>query len=600
MHRYRFEQFVSVRLLTTSRYAPEGDRFAYVANTTGLPNLWLQPAGGGFPRQLTSFTDRRVGDFAWSPDGGRIAFLADRDGDEMYQLYVVDADGGWPRQLTDAPKVQYELGGWLPDGRSVVITGNDREPSEMDPQCIDVETGEVTRLVTGGGYHAGEPAPSGNRVPIVEFLSNTSQRLFLLDLDSGERLPIAPREGVAKAMPGPWRGDGSGLYFATDEGRDFTGLAYADAHTGAWSYVVAEEHELDGATVSGDGLTLAAVVNIDGASELRRVSLADGGHEPRPAPDLPLGVVNGLSLHPSRGEALLLHTTPQHAPNLVQLELGGGTSRILEQSMLGGVDPSELSLPEAVRYPSFDRDIPGWLYRPEGAGPFPTVLSIHGGPEGQERPQYAYLGLYQYLVSRGIAVLAPNIRGSSGFGTPYQRLIYRDWGGDELRDIEAAAQYLRAAAWADSERLAVFGASFGGFATLSAVTRLPEYWAAGVDMVGPSNLVTFAGSVPSWWRPMIKGWVGDAEEDRDLLRERSPISYVDQVRVPLLVIQGANDPRVVQAESDQMVDKLREQGLEVEYHVDENAGHGPADRDGWIDWLDRTARFLERHLLTTA
>lgn len=597
MSRYRFEQFVSVRQLASPTFAPTGDRFAYIANTTGLPNLWLQPADGGFPRQLTTFVDRRVGAFAWSPDGTRIAFLADRDGNEKWQLYVMDVNGGWPRQLTDAPEVQYDLAGWTADGRSVVLTGNDREPTEMDPLLIDVETGEVARLLTGGLYGVGEPAPVGARIPVVELISNTSHRLFLLDTVSGERTPVAPTEGEAKAVPGPWRHDGSGIYFTTDEGRDVTGLAYADAATGRWSYVLEEDHDIDGATLSRDGRTLLVAVNVDGRTELRRFAVEDGDHHPLPAPELPLGVVSGLSLHPSEPRALLLHTTPREASNLTTIDLDGGEARVLEQSMLGGVDPAELIDPELVRYPSFDRDIPAWLYRPEGDGPFPVVLSIHGGPESQERPTYAYLGLYQYLLSRGIAVLAPNIRGSSGYGTAYQQLIYRDWGGDELKDIQAAAEYLRAEPWADSERLAVFGGSFGGFATLSALTRLPEYWAAGVDLVGPSNLITFVGSVPPFWRSMTKSWVGDAEEDRAMLVERSPITYVDQLRAPLLVIQGANDPRVAQAESDQMVARLQGRGLEVEYHVDEDAGHGPPDRDGWVDWMQRSASFLERHLL---
>jgi len=236
--------------------------------------------------------------------------------------------------------------------------------------------------------------------------------------------------------------------------------------------------------------------------------------------------------------------------------------------------------------------VPAWLFRPRGDGPFPVVVSIHGGPEAQERPSYAYSGLYQYLLSRGIGILAPNIRGSTGYGLSYQRLIYRDWGGAELEDIRHAAEYLRTLDWVAPDRLGVFGGSFGGFATLSALSRLPEYWAAGVDVVGPSNLITFVASVPPHWRSVLKEWVGDAEEDRDLLIERSPITYVDNIRAPLLVIQGANDPRVVQAESDQMVERLRELGREVEYYVDEESGHGPASREAGIKWWRMTGDFL--------
>ncbi|WP_343418261.1 prolyl oligopeptidase family serine peptidase [Candidatus Flexifilum breve] len=237
------------------------------------------------------------------------------------------------------------------------------------------------------------------------------------------------------------------------------------------------------------------------------------------------------------------------------------------------------------------------MYRPQGEGQFPVVLSIHGGPEAQERARYNYNGLYQYLLSRGFGVLAPNIRGSTGYGITYQKLIHRDWGGDELKDIEHAAIYLRSLDWVDSNRIAVYGGSFGGFATLSAITRLPDYWALAVDLVGPANLVTFAKAVPPHWRATMKEWVGDPEEDFDMLMARSPITYVDQIKVPLLVIQGAKDPRVVKAESDQMVERIKQNGGDVRYFVDENEGHGTTRRENTIKWYRMIVDYIEEYLL---
>jgi dipeptidyl aminopeptidase/acylaminoacyl peptidase len=210
---------------------------------------------------------------------------------------------------------------------------------------------------------------------------------------------------------------------------------------------------------------------------------------------------------------------------------------------------------------------------------------------------YNYNGLYQYLLSRGFAILAPNIRGSTGYGISYQKLIHRDWGGAELKDIEHAALYLRSLDWVDSNRIAVYGGSFGGFATLSAVTRLPQYWALGVDIVGPSNLITFVKAVPPFWKRLMKAWVGDPDEDQAMLIERSPITYVDQIRVPLLVIQGAKDPRVVKAESDQMVEKIRARGGDVRYYVDEEEGHGATRRANAVKWMRMISEYLEEHLL---
>jgi dipeptidyl aminopeptidase/acylaminoacyl peptidase len=272
-------------------------------------------------------------------------------------------------------------------------------------------------------------------------------------------------------------------------------------------------------------------------------------------------------------------------------------TRQITNGMLGGIPEASLIEPELIRYPTFDgREIPAWLYRPKGDGPFPVLLSIHGGPEAQERPTYAYTGLYQYLLSRGIGVLAPNVRGSTGYGITYQKLIHRDWGGDELKDFEHAVKYLHSQPWVKRDRIGVYGGSFGGFATLSCVSRLPDYWAAAVDLVGPSNLVTFAKAVPPTWRATMKTWVGDPETEQEFLMSRSPVTYVDQIKAPLFVIQGANDPRVVKPESDQIVARLRERGVDVRYDVYEDEGHGFTKRSNSIKAMGDIARFLEDHL----
>jgi dipeptidyl aminopeptidase/acylaminoacyl peptidase len=254
--------------------------------------------------------------------------------------------------------------------------------------------------------------------------------------------------------------------------------------------------------------------------------------------------------------------------------------------------------PQLVRFPSHDgREVPAFLYRPEGDGQFPVLLSIHGGPEAQERPMYMYAGFYQYLLAHGVGVLAPNVRGSTGFGATYQKLIHHDWGGAELGDFEQAVAYLRTLDWVDQGRIAVFGGSFGGFAALSCVSRLPKLWAAGVSIVGPSNLLTFVKAVPPTWRRLMARWVGDAETEQEFLMSRSPVTYADDIVAPLFVIQGANDPRVVKSESDQIVARLRERGVDVRYDVYDDEGHGFTKRANEIKALGDAGEFLLDHLL---
>ena len=233
------------------------------------------------------------------------------------------------------------------------------------------------------------------------------------------------------------------------------------------------------------------------------------------------------------------------------------------------------------------------------ASKFGAILSIHGGPTSQERPYYDYSGLYQYLSHNGLVIIAPNFRGSTGYGKSFEKKIYHDWGGNELKDLEYAIKWLLSQDWIDPNRIGVFGASFGGFATLNCITRLPQYnWKVAVDIVGPSNLITFAKSVPEHWKRFMAELVGNTETEVDFLKERSPITYISNVNpnVKLLVIQGANDPRVAKKESDQIVGKLKENGISVEYMVFEDEGHGFTKYSNSLKALKASAEFLVKEL----
>lgn len=600
MARYRYPQFAATRIYWPYvAYSPDGQHIAHITNTTGQFNLWTIPSGGGIPRQLTAFTDNTARGMAWSPDGEQLAFIADQNGDEFHQVYLIGKDGGWPEQLTHSMEAQHQLSteAFSPDGKTLVYAANDDKPENVSVILRDVATGETRRPIPQDGvFFPASWSPDGRKIAIMEFLSNTNQTIWILDVETNELTNATPHEGEVIFFPGSWASDSSGFYLLTDAEREFKGLAFYSLADGKWEWVETPEHDIDNVVVSKDGRVLVWEENVDGASKLFGRNLSTG--ERLPMPDLPLGVVGTFDITPDGSKAALVIGRPTEALNLYEIDLQTGALTQLGQSMLGGIPDSEMVQPELVSFPTFDgRMIPAWLYRPRGQGHFPVVLSIHGGPEAQERPTYAYNGLYQYLLSRGFGILAPNIRGSTGYGKTYQKLIHRDWGGAELKDIEAAAKYLRTLDWVDSNRLAVYGGSFGGFATLSALTRLPEYWAVGVDLVGPANLITFVNSVPPFWKPTMKQWVGDAEEDREMLIERSPITYVDNIRAPMLVIQGAKDPRVKKAESDQMVERIRQRGGDVRYYVDENEGHGTTRRENSIKWMGMIADYLEEYLL---
>jgi dipeptidyl aminopeptidase/acylaminoacyl peptidase len=600
VNRSTFDQFTAIRRYQpTLDFAPDGSAVAYSTNTSGQFNVWSQPSAGGYPRQVTLYTEKAVRDLAWSPDGETILFTADEHGDESYQLYTVPARGGQSTPFVSEPDVRHYLAGggaWSPDGRTIAYAGNDREPTDQDVVVRDVTTGETRRLLAGdANFFAAEWSPDGNWLTAIKFNSNTDNDVYLVSRDGETRRVLTPHDGQVRFYPGPWKPDGSGFYLITDEGREFVGLAFFDLARNAYAWDLTPDWDIEQLAAARDGSILAWSVNEDGYSRLYARNERTG--EAIALPSIPNGVVQLLKLSPDGQKIGFLLSRPTHPAEVYVVDVPTATVTQLTDGFLGGLDEAELIEPELVRVPAFDgKQIPAFLYRPRGGGPFAAVLSIHGGPEAQERPGYQYSGLYQYLLSRGIGILAPNIRGSTGYGKSYQKLIHRDFGGDDLKDFEAAARYLQSLPWVDPTRLGVFGGSYGGFATLSCVSRLPDYWAAAVDIVGPSNLVTFAKAVPPTWRRFMADWVGDPETEADFLLSRSPITYVDQIKAPLFVIQGANDPRVVKAESDQIVERLRARGVPVKYDVYSDEGHGFTKRENELKAMRDTAEFLEAHL----
>ena len=604
-----FEQFFAFRRLNPPAtpppiaFTPDAKSILFSADISGQFNIWRVSRSGGAPKQLTTFEDESVRTITVSPDGKTIVFTADPSGDEFHQIYALPIRGGWPERWTDAEQVQHFFfqGGWSPDGSQIAYSANSNVPTDQDVWLRDIETGE-TRLLLGelGFAFPGSWSPDGRFLTAVQIRSTSDTSVHLIDVQSGDtrELTSHSEDDEAFYIPGPWAQDSSGFYLVANEGREFAGLAFYRLDGEGLEWLETPEREIEDLAGTPDGRVLAWLENQDGWSRLR-IRDTETGRD-LPDPQLPDGTISpmgsGLTLSPDGSYAAVVWHSPRRAPELYAIETATGRAKRLTDSMLGGLRERDLASPELISYPTFDdRQIPAWLYKPRKRGRIPVVLSIHGGPQAQERP--IYNGFYQYLVSRGIAVLATNIRGSTGYGKTYQQLVSRDWGGGDVKDWDHAAKWLLEQPWVDPKRIGVFGGSYGGFASLSCVTRLPDYWAAGVDIFGPSNLVTFAKAVPPTWRRFIVKEVGDPETEVDFLMERSPITYVENVKAPLLVIQGATDPRVVKGESDQMVEKLRSLGREVEYVVFEDEGHGFTRRANQLRAWRLSADWLERHLV---
>lgn len=596
----------TVKFQDTLSLSPDGRHIAYVDDASGQFNVVAQDvAVAGEGRRITSYTDSAVQRVCWYPDGRSILFLADTKGNEHAQIFRVDVKGGDVAALTDTPSAEYVLATenpFSPDATKLLYAGNDRSPVDQDVLVRDLNTGEVRRVYAGGGrVIPGGWSPDGTQVSVVKRRGGVTDHVVsVVGVEDGRVVRLTPEDGPAAAYwLGPWLPDGTGILVASDAGRDFTALGVLDTRTGDLSWFDTPVWDVDEAVLSGDGRVLVWSVNVDGTSEPRARELSTGTELSVPA--FPGGVISGLDVSADGRIIAMLMSTPDRPTNVAILDLASGTLRWLTDSRAGGANPASFVTPALVRYPARDgRQIPAYVYRPRSTtGRTPVVLAIHGGPPAQERPLYSLDGLFQYLAGEGVAVFAPNVRGSTGYGKAYQELSYRDWGGGDLGDFADAVHYLRQQSWVDPERIGLYGRSYGGFAVLSCVSRLPELdWAAAVDWCGPSNLVTFTRSNPPTWRSKVAFMVGDPDRDEAFLRSRSPVTYADQIRAPLFVIQGANDPRVPQPESDQIVERLRARGVEVRYDVYPDEGHAFSKRENRIKAQSDAADFLLARLAT--
>lgn len=596
MPQYTFDQFIAARRYQGNiAFAPDGSEVAYITDTSGQFNIWRQSVRGGWPFQVTTFETNTVRQVQWAPSG-HLYFLADNNGDEKFQVYRVPAQGGLPVKLTDRPDVQYRGLALSRCGAFLYYSGNAVEPTQTHVFRHHITAGQVETLCGGAGtWVPAAESPDGRYLAVLNARSNSRIDLHLCDLQTGELTPVTGAGALGRTDSAAWA-DG-GLYYNNDAQGEFVALCRYDLTGGCSRQIAAPPWDVEDVGASGDGRYLFWTVNEGGRTrpymrDTQRVA------------DLPLpakaasGVLESFALSPD-GRRLAFRISAVTTPgDMYTHDFETGETCRLTYSMLGGIDEADLVEPELVHFPSFDREIPAWLYRPRNVAAgqrVPAVLSIHGGPEIQEKP--VFNAIYQYLLDQGVAVLAPNIRGSTGYGKSYQKLIQRDWGGGDLQDLKACAEYLRSLPWIDPDRIGIRGGSYGGFATLQALTRLPEYWACGAEICGPSNLVTLTRACPPTWRERMKGMIGDPDEDREMLLERSPVTYADSLRCPLLIVQGALDPRVPRAESDQMVERLQSRGIAVEYMVIEDEGHGFTKRHNQLKVNRSVAGYLVKHLV---
>jgi dipeptidyl aminopeptidase/acylaminoacyl peptidase len=562
----------------------------------GTYEAWTLPATGGQPQRAVTIESHAVRSLCWSPNGELIA-AADRGGTELHQLHVRHPDGPTvPLSVDPAGRVQRLLS-WnaaSPQGRFVAFSSNARASTDMDIVLADLSTRTERPLLTGAAWHVvGGWSPDGARILVMRVLDNTNQDLLVLDPRTGEAREITRHTEDVSHVPAGWLADGRALVI-TDEGREHLWLGALDVVTGGYEPIDTPDWDIELAAVSADGRTQAWSVNEDGYSRLR---WRTGGGPLREHP-LDGGVCEDLVLSADGVRVAYVRLTATEPWQVWTLDTATGETRIALTTTFA-VPRQELVEPELVRIGGPSGEIPCFVYRPRNArGSTPAVLYPHGGPEAQSRPAFGpHLTHLAALIHRGIALVVPNIHGSTGYGRAWQAAIHKDWGGVDLGDLRAVTEWMTRQKDFDRSRLAVYGGSYGGFATLLCVTQLPDVWRCAVDVFGVANLVTMLENAQPNWRRFLSRWIGDLETDRAKLVERSPVTHIGKVRCPMLILQGENDPRVPKEESDQVVERLRALGRRVEYVVYPDEGHGFTKRANAEDAYGRIVDFLTKELL---
>lgn len=592
---YEFARYLKIRSAWGSSWSPDGRKLSFLTEITGVPQVWEVLAGAEtppWPEQLT-FYEERISGAEYSPVEETLLFGMDVGGNERTQLFLLER--GRVRDLTRRPDAIHYSGGFSPDGGRVAYTATRRNGTDFDVYVQELDNsgqtgGEPETVWEVSGYHTvADWAPGGSSLIVARHHSNLNNDLYRLDLSTGEARLLTPHEGDARFYGANVTPDGGSLYLATDRDGDFMRLARLDLSTLELEYLTSDDWDVEGVELSRDGRYLLASRNVEGYSDLL---LFSGGGRRMPDPELPEGIVGGFEFSPDGRRVAFTLAGPTRNPDVWVMDLPDGEPRRVTRSSTAGIPPTTFRCPRLVRYATFDdREIPALFYEPGGVEKAPVIVNVHGGPESQSRPGFA--PVTQYLLDRGYAVFFPNVRGSTGYGKAFTHLDDVELRMDSVKDLAHAARWLNERG---HDSVAVMGGSYGGFMVLAALTEYPELWSAGVDIVGIANLVTFLENTGSYRRALREPEYGSLEKHRDFLESISPIHKAGEIRAPLMVIHGKNDPRVPVGEAEQIVEKVRENGGTVEYLLYEDEGHGLAKLKNRLDAYPKVVAFLDEHL----
>ncbi len=597
---YSIADFLATTNYRGLSFSPGQDKILVSSDASGVYNAYAVPVDGSDPEQLTFSDGNAVMARAYFPGDERFIFTQDRGGNELSHVYVQIPEGN-ALDLTPGDGLAARFYGWARDDSVFYVATNERNGQYFDVYEYSPATyGRTLLYQNDDGLDFGAVSPDRRYLALTRDNTTSDTDLYLVDRETGDTTMIAGA-GDEETINNPqdFNPEGTALYFLTDEGHEFRYLVRYDIASGERETVLEPDWDILRAGFSKDGRRLVVSINNDARTEVQvydypgmlRVGL----------PELPSADITAVTYSADGSHMAFYASSGRDPRDLFVVNGAGGAPVRLTRSLSPEIDREDLVAGKVVRFKSTDDvTVPGILYRPHpasGDNKVPALVWVHGGPGGQSR--IGYSGLIQFLVNHGYAVYAINNRGSSGYGKTFYRMDDRKHGEGDLDDCVASKKMLQDTGYVLDDRIGIIGGSYGGYMVLAALAFRPDAFAAGVDMFGISNWIRTLESIPPWWesfRQSLYVEMGNPETDTAYLRSISPLFHANEITKPLLVLQGANDPRVLQVESDDIVEAVRANGVPVEYLVFDDEGHGFRKKENRIKAYGAILEFLKTHV----
>ena len=600
VRQYTIEQFMDTTRVGGSSFSSDEKQVLFHSNKTGIFNVYSVPVAGGAAKQLTSSTKESTYAVSYFPTDARFIYTYDRGGNENSHLYVRELSGA-ERDLTPGEKTKANFLGWSFDRKSFFYTTNERDPRFFDIYEMTVADFKPTLVYKDEtGFEVGDISNDKRYIAFQKNGATTNDSdVYIYDTATKQLKNITEHKGDVANSPQSFDPASKYLYFLSDAGGEFQYVARYHLADGKTETVEKTPWDVSYTYFSHGGKYRVTAVNADARTEIKIYDTKTG--RAVPLPKLPNGDITAVNISPSETRMAFYLNGDRSPSNLYVYDFATKKATRLTDSLNPEINAADLVESEVVRFKSFDgMEVPSILYKPHGADAAhkaPAILLIHGGPGGQTRTGYS--ALTQYLVNHGYVVMGVNNRGSSGYGKTFYASDDGKHGREPLWDCVEAKKYLQSQPYVDPQKIGIMGGSYGGYMVLSALAFKPEEFAVGVDLFGVSNWVRTLQSIPPYWESFRKSLykeIGDPSTQLDFLRETSPLFHADKITRPLIVLQGANDPRVIKPESDEIVENIKKRGGTVEYVVFDNEGHGFTKKANEIRAYKAILEFLDKHL----